>query len=644
MTIRRWFWLATLSLAFAPFASTAARAQVDFETPEDSEDSSDTKTEAKADSTAGVTAPAGSSAGPSTENPDAYLPVRVDATVAKLFEETIKLHAEARKIVLDLVEKRDNDKLGPGAIKTVGAGRVAVSKLTRAAKRLQWWSEPTGLDLEARATDLNFQLVAVRDYMRAAPAISQKIQALLPKLAKEGKKYEKDIPKVMKMCDDEKWEEAFETFHKGKDTLDRVGVWFTPDELKPIYDPFAKVQERVSKGLPIVVRTQAVAALEQARQSELAAAKAFLPLLTQAATAVGQTGKSKFDGALELTGPQIVAEAGLRWRAAQGSFERARALSWGLALTEAPSNSPPGFAPAAKSANPVDGEHSQFTTQVLTALSQLITADAARVDAAGAAALHREYVAALAPLAAWVGDAGTQNALSAALAGFEAKVPTLAPYRLATSELLRWRERTAAANARARLAAYPALAAVCATGVQRDRAKKIFGLIDESQPRALPKFLDPTPAACLSAGPRLKDKPVSVVDLFQGGAGTEAQSRVMYRCQGRATIGVNVAAQAAALRKELLTAAGEAPLSLEAAAALYGAEHGLFAQAGGTITSAELQAVVTRRATASDADWGLLRLGTLDPDVIDDPLRECQVCCRLKLEWVRNKYFVAECP
>ncbi len=321
----------------------------------------------------------------------------------------------------------------------------------------------------------------------------------------------------------------------------------------------------------------------------------YAELLVQvgAATTAATAGRKFDDAGQALDGPQALEMFLGRWQDLHFKILHVRAMDSALANF----NSLPAGASTT-------GPYGKFEQDIVAALVALIDADAAKADQV--AARHAAYVHALAPaLSLTAGDSFTQQ-FQAALDRLADKSPSRAAdvdtYRRATSDLLRWRARLAAAE---RAAAEPRQAVATsfkcaliapAPTVLRNLSAELLGnpTVGEN--------LVGTPASQRATGALAKDESYCVVRLDS-------------RLQGAS----------ASLRAALLCADSTEPLNLEAAIALLRAERGDLAAVGGTVKRIEIESFVPLWAHADI--WGLTRL-----DGQPDLRRADEVQLRIELE------------
>lgn len=584
----------------------------------------------------GLAAPAG--AAPSHEDPDAPLAVRPEDESRRLQGEAAGLYQGARTALDSFLEKKANNRLLQIKPKAIGEVHVAVLRIQRLAEHLITLGEPAGIDFQLRAKELRNDLGPLIQAYRTLPGAALQLRKDFQILSQNAQKQANAIPKAGQLADRGEWERAKSTLDEAVDLLESMAVWYTPEERKRVINRFLDAQQLVGKNVQELRQKRAAEALAEARIEQTPDFEGLVSQVLEAADEIRAGGKAELDGEI-LAGPALVERFGQRWQEVQHGAVRCRGLDWSRKLAT-------GEPPASELTALMDRQ-ARFSEDVVTALAGLIAADAARVPAAEARGLYLEYLAVLAPLVSLAHDDAATRAVSPALEQLASKSPALAAevaaYGQATAELLRWRQRTAEAYARARLAPFPPLeqAFLEATRVSGETPGLVFAGAQDTTKAMLNAS---APAVMRPATEKLLGEKVTLADLVGLPTATKmAVSRYRARTYARITLPEPLAGEVTALESALLVHEGAPPLTLEAAMALATARRGDLALAGGEITGLYLEALATRFATLSAAGRSLVPLGPLAPEPVDpDPLRQMLMRFDVNPLWGQHRYFFVE--
>jgi len=226
--------------------------------------------------------------------------------------------------------------------------------------------------------------------------------------------------------------------------------------------------------------------------------------------------------------------------------------------------------------------------------------------------------------------------LAAKNAAFAAEVKT---YVVATHELLRWRERTAQASAASAAAAFsPSDQALVKFFVSEGEYRGLFSATSPDLNRAL--LTASCPEIIPTASKRALEQPVLVKDIVGLSGGKLGVAR--YSARHYATLPLpDVSAELARLQQDLLVTAQQPALSLESAAAVDAAQHGVFVAAGGAVKDFYLEGLIPRFAALRSAAQQLVALGPLPVEKVHQVGFIDHVLVRFELApaWVHHKYF-----
>ncbi len=331
----------------------------------------------------------------------------------------------------------------------------------------------------------------------------------------------------------------------------------------------------------------------------------YAELLAQvgAATAALSAGRKFEDSDQKLDGPQALELFLGRWQELHFKASRVRAMDSVLAnLSDNVSTIEP---------------YRKFERELVSALVKLIDADSTALKAKYVAGRYAAYVHALAPTLALATDDSFTHQFQAPLDDLAEKSPPLAAeldtYRRATSDMLRWRARLAAAQ-RARV----------------EPREPIAISFQEVLTTSAPEIIR-------SVSPELVGKLSVGQDLIGTPASAQAVSAVNKNCSYYVVpLDSRLQAASAALCAALLCPDSTEPLNLETAIALVRSERGDLVAVGGPVKRIELESFVPLWAHA-DA-WGLARLDR-QPETAADPTR---LKIELEPRWYYQTYAFVE--
>jgi hypothetical protein len=274
----------------------------------------------------------------------------------------------------------------------------------------------------------------------------------------------------------------------------------------------------------------------------------------QAAAGLSKEATTDFQGN-KLSGPAVVEAIGEQWRKLDVATQQAR--GWGWCSGRLGGDNGVSLVIAQRS-------HSR---NVAAALGRVISADAARAKPEEAAELYEAYVNRLAPIVLLIADPSVLAPINQSLGTLAARAPGLqaevAAYENATSEILRWRERIAAAVARSRMAQAPTIEQV-AGSIAVPEVENRGPLLKTSQSILSARATHPVPVM-MSRLAGLVGKPATAVNLVSAGpdktiAATSYQQPI--RCYAKVSPGATKAA-VTALAADLLSTDTRPPLTLK---------------------------------------------------------------------------------
>lgn len=558
--------------------------------------------------------------GPSATAPDGVLATWADATDApqatELYTLAAKLYEEIEKEVAgyeEAIEAKNVKRLKP---LPVGKSYAMNLHLTRIAERLSAWGEPAGYDLTYRSQSLERRLNAIRDAMSVPYAAA--IQKALPAFKARAQKYKPVINEAEKLFAAEKPAEAEERLLPKYLELMAMAYWY---EGKVVYGdllPYGTIDGKLLHALTQANTKLADETIVKLRDN---AAPDFtkLPAALEAAAAALKSAPTADFAGKSLTGPEIFLATVKQWRKLHEGYLHATALNMALDTKQ----------DAGTKITQLTTDAKALHTQVATGLQSLIDADATRATADEAAELHARYVDYVAKLA-WVSrNEDILGGFEQALERLADKSPTLQAdriaYRGATTDLLRWRNRAAETLAKAQRAKSSALSVASVLPIQ----------VSPTLPEVIAKLAE-----------TLLKK-----DVYFAGAFLSVGKTPMTSGVGKSTlvrVKQPVLEVVTTLKDDLLVTDSLPPLTVAAARALRGAEHGAILECGGTITNVELIGAIPLLAADSPLRDSAISLGEPVPaELFSNPKPPLQVILVTEItpQWVRGDgYFSAVTP
>jgi hypothetical protein len=571
---------------------------------------------------------------PGDQAPHAILPVRDEVQNRELLASAAERLEKVSNALAGYQEALEGGEEAIKKIKPLDVGKTFVdnSQLGRFAKLLALVGEPAGPELSLRHQNFYQQLADLRSRLKQLPAVQKALPKALEQLKQRAKRGLNGLKTVDALIREKKWDEAANRLFELRDNLDELGFWFEGAQVAADYEPYDQRMQAIQPNWWQWWREQNNARIDQQREAQATNFAALLTEVEEAASGLAANGKAVVANQ-QLAGPDLVTHFIGRWQQVQLAALRSRALEWSR------DGDQEGW--DRTRVTELEKEQLQFSTNMPKALAKLIEADAARASAGEVADLYARYLAACAPLAGLVPDEAMFQVLAPALDKLAARDPAfqhqVTAYRAATADVLRWRERAVAAAVKAQRTQFPALEAFFAQAFAKDTQHA--GLVSVQDAHNGPRFLDPIPLVVEDGSTRFLNQKVMAASLAPlPGKQGHVVSRYTNRCYAILPLQANLSAEVAALRKDLL-ADQHPPLTLEASAALYSAEQGQFASAGGVVTSYELPAMITRYLLASEADVPLFGLGKIPGEPIAQRFQQAMLACRLEPMWLAHRYF-----
>lgn len=570
-------------------------------------------------------------ANPSTILPDAPFQIRAGDDVSRrLLDGLVPLDRRSATLLEALEGKLAEGELSAQNAQEVGEVAVANYLQRTYGKMLGERSEASGYDFERRASDYSQRLKRIVERLRKLPGFRADLtNQQFEQLQATGLRRLAGWQQQAKAGGLEPVEQELLRFLA---ELERYAVWLE----NPKYAP--ELGQLLDEIRPPLEKARLEQLAGELTAQQTAQGPKYDELLERIAAAIAEVqrgGVAPWNGQT-VSGPQLLAAIVADWQVAHQRALRSRALQL---ASRGPATSVAG-------AEEIERADSEIAGQVRSALAKLIEADAQRVKPADVPGLHLDYLRA-AGGQPQIGDrAAYLAALQPALDKLAAKDQALAAetraIESATSELLRWRRRVAAAQAlRLQRTGYPQAAELYTSAV-RSRLNDP-ALLAHDAPADFSALLGPAPKVLRRLRAGVVGRPCTVMDVVGLGGG-KASSRYSARTYARLTVPLapEYDQEMAALKRSLLATGDDPPLSLDAALALAGARQDCFERVGGVIQEVGLEPLLTRFATISDQTTGLSPPDKMPGEPLQEDLRP-HVLARLFLtpHWVQHECFVA---
>ena len=320
--------------------------------------------------------------------------------------------------------------------------------------------------------------------------------------------------------------------------------------------------------------------------------------------------------------------------------------------------------------------HNKFTDKMANAIVAIIEHDVNRAAFDQIESLYPQYLAAVIPLlrlndldrtksarsAASAKQENFRTRIAAALTQFASKSPALtksiAEYQSQTSELLAWRRMVANAYAANSEQTFSELGTTLARAAYRSPDMSERLLVDE---KAAINTLAIQTFARVPLN-YLAERVAGTKVFARNGIGSRTDKKYMLltRLASRHYTGFVgnpawISDAVAQLESDLLVDGQSdfVPLTLDAYLALATARSGDLASFGGRISAVMLESPITRPASLTSSDWGMLRIGHLYATkqsrsnltkAAQDQLKQAQIRVALRPLWLRHEYFFVNVP
>lgn len=573
-------------------------------------------------------------ANPSTKDPEAVLQIRPGehppGDYIKPDYDAINARYRKAKTESDEMWQRfEAKKLTLADAKKVSPLALVQARLRRDASFLKLRGEAAGWDLAVRNAELDQRLASMIRELLKLPNIP--LAALSQQIEKDYAAGVKRLPQIEALIKRGQVCQAEGEFYEILDSIHKNAVWFPTGDFTEKIRPF-----------PVPIEAAVSLRRDQAAKELRLVAKQFPDFarlqqeLIVAASSIATTGKVPAEGQM-VAGPEFLKAWHDRWPLLQAAGQRGvlaqRALEQ-MGIGE-----------------PVLAERWQrgrqdFAGALPKLLAAVIQSDANRSSAVEAAALYPEYLAACAAICSQGPRADLQAALDPALWAFAVKAgleKEVTAYRNATEPVLGWKRLFARAQAKALSAGEEPVQAW---------ASKVF--TTPFQPHTILPQTAPTiqQALVISSAnqvlppviPAENAPKITLADLVPANA---SRQRWVARYQGR-VFGLTGPPSADGWKREvdqlrqlLLLNDAAQPLTLSAAASLTSARAGVFEAAGGPLSQATLDGLLSRFIALPDEAASLLPLGPLGDERVQD--QDPTQALRLRCDIVTPRWYQHEC-
>jgi hypothetical protein len=576
-------------------------------------------------------------ANPSTKDPDAVLQFRPGGFppgdhVKPDYDAIAARYRKAKTETEAMWQRHEGQKLTVADAKKVAPLVLLHSQLSRDAELLKLRGEASGWDLAIRVADLSRRLEMMVRTMLKLPGLP--LAALNQQIERDYQLGLKRVPQIEALIKRGQVCQAEGENYEILDSIRKNAIWFPGNDFTRHIQPFPVPSEAAIQLRRELAGKELRAIVEQFPDFD-----ALRQELTTAAASIGMSGQIAVDGAM-VSGPMFLQQWHARWPLVQAASQRALMAQRTLEQLGLPGDQN-------RSAS-LQQARADFANALPGLLAAVIQADAQRAPAAEAATRYPEYVAACATICGTGPREAYQAAFEpplqalAAKGGLEAEI---AAYRLATEPLLGWKRLFARTHAQAATAG--------ATPVH-DWASKVFttpyqthSILPPSNPSIQAAAVNSSVDLVLPAVLPAADVPkLTFTDLVPANASGQ---RWLARYRGR-VFGLTGPPDSNAWKREvahleqgLLVNEQAAPPTLAAAISLHTARTGMFESAGGPLSQATVDGLLSRFSVLSDEAAALLPRGVLEDERIadQDPTQALRLRCDLATpRWFQHECFV----
>ncbi len=527
-------------------------------------------------------------------------------------------------------QKRGPDGLSPKQL-SYFRGNIPVASLN--AGRLQIMGEPIAADLSLRLTSLQGRTQElVRAYM-STPAGSALRPKLIGQLAKSIKPREKQLEAIRKMLDGNQLDEAEAAMDKLRIEIQGLIHFLFPDEYKPHMGTYWETDGLVTSKLAPKRTADARAKIQEAiaaNQPDLSEMKTWASAV---AGSLQKTGTAPGEDQKQLTGPECITELSRHWGAAHAALQRVAGLQWAMRANSASAGS------ASATSAGANESATAWSSAALLAMSDIIKADAMSVSPEAVPARHQAYLAVIGEMAI-MGDRKAvfeqaNQSLNALLAKNSVYQNAVVNYRAATQDVLVFQRRLADQAMKPLMEQFGSADTVIQENTKSVGVSPGLFPTQTNQP-VFASLMFPATPTMASITPNLLDKKVSVEHLVPvGPKGNVGAAKINGRTYSTVPV-VSLPEQVITqIQSMLLVDSSHPELSIEAKHAIHSASVGQFEAVGGVVKAAQIEPVVSRFVTMTEATAVILPRGTeLARDDRQSMLNQVAIRVDLQPLWV----------
>jgi len=566
---------------------------------------------------------------------------------AELAKAVYEASMAAEKYVVDC--EQAVAKKGGVAIqaKMLAKWKATVNQGIREAERLQIMGEPAAVDILLRNHDLTVRLNYLYVAHNTTPAGQVVGRKALMQFQRQAAAKQKECEKVSAMAalQPEVAEAAADKLSMELDTLVHfVGLQERGPYLPPYYAARAAADAVMTKKRIATARQK----FQEAIQANLPDPVALTSWANAAASQLKSTGKATVEGQGDVAGPQVLEELIRRWGVGHGGLQRVQGLRWALRWHSTGSN---GYedSGSVNGDDPTYSEAIAWTDTVLAAMAGLIGADAESIQPAKVAVHHQQYLKQTASMAR-MGDARKvqtkgNEALAVLLAKNSVYETNVKTYDAATKDLITFQTRWLKDAVSNIPQDFPN-----ADGVVRDRSRAIGSMAglyaeDPNAPMQATLF-HPAHKTMMAIAPKLVGPKVGTSDVLRISP-TSKTSAVKFMGRTYATVlAVTIPEpDLQSIKLNLLVDESHPPLSISTAKAIDSVLLGHYSAIGGTIVSAQIEAMITRFVTMSDGMAIVVPRGTVTGSSTDHSMLN-QMAVRIDIDpsWVQHDLGIYRIP
>jgi hypothetical protein len=546
-----------------------------------------------------------------------------DALSDKLSDEAQGLYVSAAKVLKVALERegtRQGNRLDP---KALGDGYVAVLQLRRLAQQLQYLGEPAGVDYFQRSEALKGHFLRITQTVGGWPEGAAFLVKARAYIAKTAPDRANTLKKLVELARKNQWKEAESTMLSSIEKLRGITVFLTTEEQRQIHEPFSEVVDAIERQMAMIRLRESEVILNARKKALAPAFDELLERCDEVARALASGPQVDIEGQ-KLDGPAAFAALLTQWQKTHVQVQKYYAVSLaqsghheaGAILATMPMG--PGGPNGPAAGDPIVGRYlTTFPTQIAKALAGVIDVQTKRASEAELEGLYTAHVQAAALIGMRAAQTPAAAAIHDALQRMAAKSPALKAnvdaYDMATTEILRWRNRVAETQARVKMASYPAVETKFRPAFQSNEAQNYLGLFWFRDPEfEVPRLIQSAPDILLPRVGEFVGTKATVFEMRGVGAGKNIVSELQHRTYATMKgIRSEVAPAIAALKADLFVTDEAPPLTLPAAAAIASAEVGDWDACGGSIHGLHLEGFITRLGTLPEPAWSLIPLGTV---------------------------------